>query len=283
MAEEGNADIFVMDLETKKIKRLTYNAAIETAPSWSPTGREIAFTTDRLGQGSPQIYIMDAEGSNVRKASFGGNYHDAPAWAPTSERIAFVSRVDNTFDIYVLNLRTNQITKLTENNVRNESPSWSPDGRHLVFASNLSGSIQIYIGRLRRGQPQAADRPRREQAPQLDQLGLGVSPPSAPVTLRYAWLTRAGSLFADQGSPIQGPRRPSFLRYSSDTQLRAAPLRIWSSARPESAPRRPGGSLKGGNRRDQGRNVLTRPLLTGYKRAGKQRRAVASEGRRRDL
>ncbi len=144
MAEEGNADIFVMDLETKKTKRLTFNAATETAPSWSPTGRELAFTTDRLGAGSPQIYLMDAEGSNVRKASFGGNYHDAPAWAPTSERIAFVSRVDNTFDIYVLNLRTNQITKLTENNVRNETPSWSPDGRHVVFASNISGSIQIY-------------------------------------------------------------------------------------------------------------------------------------------
>jgi TolB protein len=144
MLEDGNTDIFVMDLGTKKIKRLTYNGAVETAPSWSPTGREIAFTTDRLGTGNPQIYIMDAEGSNVRKASFGGNYHDAPAWAPTGERIAFVSRVDNTFDIYVLNLRTNQISKLTENNVRNESPSWSPDGRHLVFASNLSGSIQIY-------------------------------------------------------------------------------------------------------------------------------------------
>jgi TolB protein len=144
MSEEGNAEIYVLDLESMKTKRLTFNSATETAPSWSPTGREIAFTTDRLGSGSPQIYIMDAEGSNVRKASFGGNYHDAPAWAPTGDRIAFVSRVDNTFDIYILNLRTNQISKLTENNVRNESPSWSPDGRHIVFASNLSGSIQVY-------------------------------------------------------------------------------------------------------------------------------------------
>ena len=144
MTEEGNAEIYVLDLGSMKTKRLTFNAATETAPSWSPTGREIAFTTDRLGSGSPQIYIMDAEGSNIRKASFGGNYHDAPAWAPTSDRIAFVSRVDNAFDIYILNLRTNQITKLTENNVRNETPSWSPDGRHVVFASNLSGSIQVY-------------------------------------------------------------------------------------------------------------------------------------------
>jgi TolB protein len=144
MSEDGNAEIYAMDLGTMKTKRLTYNSAIDTAPSWSPTGREIAFTSDRTGQGAPQIYIMDAEGSNVRKVSFGGNYHDAPAWSPTGDRIAYVSRVDNEFDIYILNLRTNQISKLTESNARNESPSWSPDGRHIVFTSNMSGSLQLY-------------------------------------------------------------------------------------------------------------------------------------------
>ena len=82
---DGNAEIYTAEASTdRKIKRLTFNAAIETAPSWSPTGREIAFTSDRLGTGTPQIYIMDAEGSNVRKVSFGGNYHDAPAWSPTA-------------------------------------------------------------------------------------------------------------------------------------------------------------------------------------------------------
>ena len=144
MTEDGNAEIYVLDLSTMRTRRLTYNSATDTAPSWSPTGREIAFTTDRLGIGSPQIYVMDAEGSNVRKVSFGGNYHDSPAWAPTGERIAYVSRVENAFDLYVLNLRTNQITKLTESRAFNESPSWSPDGRHLVFSSNVSGSLQIY-------------------------------------------------------------------------------------------------------------------------------------------
>jgi TolB protein len=144
MSEDGNAEIYALDLVTMKTKRLTYNTAIDTAPSWSPTGREIAFTSDRTGQGAPQIYIMDAEGSNVRKVSFGGNYHDAPAWSPTGDRIAYVSRVDNLFDIYILNLRTNQISKLTESNARNESPSWSHDGRHIVFTSNMSGSLQLY-------------------------------------------------------------------------------------------------------------------------------------------
>lgn len=140
--EEGNSEIYVATSEGKDIKRLTFNKAIDTAPTWSPTSREIAFTSDRGG--TPQIYIMDAEGSNIRKVSFGGSYYDGPAWSPTGDRITYVSRVDQIFDIYVQNLRTDQIIKLTERNARNESPCWSPDGRHIVFSSNLTGSIQLY-------------------------------------------------------------------------------------------------------------------------------------------
>lgn len=140
--DEGNPEIYVAGSDGQHVKRLTYNKAIDTAPSWSPTSREIAFTSDRGG--TPQIYIMDAEGSNVRRVSFGGSYHDAPSWSPTGDRIAYVSRVDQIFDIYVINLRTKQIIKLTESNARNESPCWSPDGRHLVFSSNLTGTIQLY-------------------------------------------------------------------------------------------------------------------------------------------
>ena len=139
---DGNAEIYMANSDGKRIRRLTFNNAIDTAPTWSPTSREIAFTSSRGG--TPQIYIMDAEGSNLRRVSFGGSYHDGPSWSPTGDRIAYVSRLDNVFDIYVLDLRTKQIIKLTEGNARNESPSWSPDGRHIVFSSNLSGSIQLY-------------------------------------------------------------------------------------------------------------------------------------------
>ncbi len=144
MAEDGNTEIYSLDLDKNRIDRMTFNKATDTSPAWSPTGREMTFTSDRLGAECPQIFIMDAEGSNVRKVSFGGNYHDAPAWAPTGERIAFVSRVENVFDIYILDLRTNRMTRLTESKALNESPTWSPDGRHIVFSSDISGSIQIY-------------------------------------------------------------------------------------------------------------------------------------------
>jgi len=147
---DGNSEIYTADASEDNIKRksfaikrLTFNSGIDTAPSWSPTGREIVFTSDRGG--TPQIYVMDAEGSNVRRISFGGStYLDSPAWSPAGDKIVFVARVESLFDLYLLNIRTRQIAKLTESNARNESPSWSPDGRHIVFTSNMKDGLQIF-------------------------------------------------------------------------------------------------------------------------------------------
>lgn len=142
-SRDGNAEIYIANVDGTNLKRITFNPAIDTSPSWSPSGREIAFTSDRSG--SPQIYIMDSDGANVRRLSFEGSYNDSPAWSPDGDRIAYVSRINNSFDIYVYNLRNNTVTKITEESGRNENPSWSPDGRHIVFASNRSDSYQIYI------------------------------------------------------------------------------------------------------------------------------------------
>ncbi|MDP2915945.1 MAG: Tol-Pal system beta propeller repeat protein TolB [Candidatus Aminicenantes bacterium] len=147
---DGNAEIYVADIDDDalkrgafRIKRLTFNQGTDTAPSWSPTGRQLTFVSDRGG--TAQIYTMDAEGSNVVRVSFGGStHHDSPAWSPAGDRIVYVARVDNIFDLYVLDLRSQQISKLTESKTMNESPSWSPDGRHIVFKSNMKGGLQLF-------------------------------------------------------------------------------------------------------------------------------------------
>ena len=54
-----------MNRDGSNLVRLTNNPAIDTSPTWSPSGTQIAFTSDRSG--SPQIYIIDADGLNLNK------------------------------------------------------------------------------------------------------------------------------------------------------------------------------------------------------------------------
>ena len=143
--EPGNAEIYVMRRDGSRIRRLTHHPSIDVSPTWSPTGRQIAFTSNRTG--SPQIYTMDAEGLNLERVSMKGSYNSEPAWSPLEglNEIAYASRVSGAvFDIVVHSLVTNEIRVLTSNQGLNESPQWSPNGRHLVFSSTRTGMPQVF-------------------------------------------------------------------------------------------------------------------------------------------
>ncbi|MEQ1845570.1 MAG: hypothetical protein ABL983_08330, partial [Nitrospira sp.] len=48
-SHEGNAELYRLDTKTKAVQRLTTHAAGDLSPSWSPSGRELVFTSDRSG------------------------------------------------------------------------------------------------------------------------------------------------------------------------------------------------------------------------------------------
>jgi TolB protein len=140
LSKDGNPKIYVLDVATGALRRLTTFNGIDTEPTWSPTGREIAFVSDRSG--SAQIYIMDAEGTNVRRVSQDG-FNTQPRWSPKGDAIAFTSR-QGTHDIWAVSPDGSNLRRLTWGPGSNESASWAPNGRHLVFESNRLGSFQLY-------------------------------------------------------------------------------------------------------------------------------------------
>ncbi len=63
--QDGNWEIYVVDLETKEVRRLTDTSANEVAPSWSPDGGRISFSSDRSGKW--EIYTMKIDGTEVQQ------------------------------------------------------------------------------------------------------------------------------------------------------------------------------------------------------------------------
>ena len=51
------SDIWMMDLETNVLSRLTNDPALDTDPSWSPDERKLAFTTNRTGRRA--VFVKD--------------------------------------------------------------------------------------------------------------------------------------------------------------------------------------------------------------------------------
>lgn len=66
---EGNSEIFAIDVEDKTVIQLTQNPEQDAAPQWSPDGGHIAFASTRNGWWD--VYIMNADGSDVRRLTFG--------------------------------------------------------------------------------------------------------------------------------------------------------------------------------------------------------------------
>ncbi len=141
----GDTDLFVSALDGSNRRNITNNPAIDTSPTWSPSGKQIAFVSSR--DGLSQVYICDIDGANVRRIVKEGGDADSPAWSPDGRWVAFHWKPKNgeNYDIYLAEVSSGKIFQLTSESGSNEAPSWAPDSRHLAFESTRNGSKQIYI------------------------------------------------------------------------------------------------------------------------------------------
>jgi TolB protein len=137
-----------MDLRSRQVTRLTTDPAIDTAPSFSPDGNQIAFESDRGG--SQQIYVMNADGSNQHRISFGTGHNGTPVWSPRGDLIAFTKIEGGQFFIGVMRPDGSGERLLTQAFLV-EGPTWAPNGRVLMYfrqaqtdSKGRGGSSRLY-------------------------------------------------------------------------------------------------------------------------------------------
>jgi TolB protein len=138
---KGYTNLYIVNRDGSGVRKLTDHASINTSPTWSPSGTQIAFVSDRTGQ--PQIYVVGVDGTGFQRLS--GDYSDRPTWSPAPyNEIAFSARTGPGFDIRVVDMASRAVRQLTTGEGTNESPAFSPNGRHIVFTSTRSGKKQIF-------------------------------------------------------------------------------------------------------------------------------------------
>jgi TolB protein len=133
----GNLDIYLLDLASQALTRLTEDPGIDTEASFAPDGSAIYFTSDRSG--SPQVYRMSlAGGDRPRRVTFTGTYNARPRVSPDGKQIAVLTLDDGAYRIAIQDLATNTVQVLSKGR-QDESPSFAPNGAMVILAGRERG------------------------------------------------------------------------------------------------------------------------------------------------
>jgi TolB protein len=132
---DGNSDIYEMNIMENAARKLTKNPAIDTTPSYSPDGDYITFSSDRSG--SQQIYIMTRDGYSLKRLSKGSGSYSKPVWSPDGKMIAYTKIQAGQFYIGVMSFDGSS-ERILSSGYLVEGAKWSPNGRYLVFSKKSS-------------------------------------------------------------------------------------------------------------------------------------------------
>jgi hypothetical protein len=121
--KDGFSDIYLYDIKSDELKKLTDDIYSDNEPKFSPDGKKIAFSSDRLSD----LTINERSLEKV------------------------LNRNMNVKDIFVLDIGSDTISRVTESDEFNEySPFWFDDNR-IGFISDATGIGNIYLKNLADG------------------------------------------------------------------------------------------------------------------------------------
>ncbi len=133
----GKYQLFVLDLDSNKVRKLVVGPGANWYPSWSPDGRKVAFVSDR--DGNPEIYIANWDGSNQVRITKNKVIDKDPSWHPKGYKIIFAHQEEQNkkiMNLFEYDLKTKKIKRVTKFKGRNTTPRYSPDGKKIAYSTD---------------------------------------------------------------------------------------------------------------------------------------------------
>ena len=141
---QGNQDIWLLD--GARTSRVTFDAALDWFPVWSPDGTRIVFRSHRTGSGD--LYQKLTSGAGVEERLAASDQVKTPtSWSADSRFLLYMGQDPQTnTDLWVVQMtgdRTPSVFLKTP--FREAYGAFSPDGRWVAYHSNESGRMEIYV------------------------------------------------------------------------------------------------------------------------------------------
>ena len=148
MAPDGQSDIYIYNVDTKKSKKITNYGGIDVNGQFL-NDDTIVFISNRLGY--PNVFSKKIGARAVEQMVYYGKSNSA--CSVHGEYIVYKARESshafstNTFNLHLISTKTDFIRRLTATGV-NEFPRFSKDGDAVLFIKNYKSESSIGIIRL---------------------------------------------------------------------------------------------------------------------------------------
>jgi Tol biopolymer transport system component len=151
-------DIYMKNLSTGEVRRLTHDPTYDALPSFSPDDKKIIFLSDRPG-GESSLYELDLKTGETRNIYMKESWNEKiglytkpqemvlpyyPSFSPDGDKILLHAGYE-TRGVFLLDPKKEELTRLTDRATDCYFPSFSADGERIVFVSGSSEEEDLFL------------------------------------------------------------------------------------------------------------------------------------------
>lgn len=147
---DGAYNLYTMDADGGRVRRLVDSRAVCYMPSWARTsdGERIVFGMhgDRAEMAS-----IRPDGADLRML---GEGHD-PTISPDGKHICYTGDVAGGVSVFVMDADGHNKKRIVEetSGVGATFPNWSPDGKHIVYSFPVGDALELFVVDANGGSP----------------------------------------------------------------------------------------------------------------------------------